>query len=64
MKIIEKGEPPEDKSFIATCGSCGCKVQFNASEFQTRQAKPGDPNISITIKCPNCKSSLARGVSK
>ena len=56
MKIIERGELPQNKIYQAECHRC--KTTF---EFEKHEARPfNDRNeMVLVINCPVCKHTLS-----
>lgn len=53
MEIIKAGKLPGQRTYTTTCGNCGCRFKFKASEakFESDQ-REGD---ALVVKCPTRK---------
>ena len=56
MRIITRGQIPEDNPYRATCYHCKTVVEFFQKEGKiTRCQRDGD---SVTVICPLCKKYI------
>ena len=61
MKILKKGNKPEDRVYRNTCSNCRSELEFFAHETQL-VSDQRDGNY-FTIKCPVCGYSKYRSKS-
>lgn len=55
MKILHRGQPPEDKEFTVTCSYCKSVLKFSQSEARESNGPDG---LSFSVKCPVCGSEV------
>ena len=62
MKIIKKGNIPEEKIYRSECYNCKTEFEFQAREAKlTRDQRDGD---FLTVDCPLCGVSAHANVQK
>lgn len=53
VKLIKRGQIPEEKLYKATCGRCGSEFEFNGYDIQTpRDQRDTERYIQCTV-CRN-----------
>jgi hypothetical protein len=56
MEIIERGTPPEERSYEATCRMCNSIIKVKQSECE----KHGSCNAKyLLFQCPVCMNSVS-----
>ena len=56
MKVLEYGQKPEDKEYIAKCYNCKSKVQFVRKEAKCESG--GRNDSYLVIPCPVCQHTI------
>lgn len=60
MKIIRRGQPPEQKTYFATCNHCKTEIEFERSEARyVSDQRDGD---FLEVKCPVCSKPITKAV--
>lgn len=54
MKIIKRGEIPEEKVYRHTCRTCKTVFECTKGEGKMNYGNQRDPGDFITINCPVC----------
>ncbi len=56
MKIIERGELPQNRVHVETCRNCKSKLEFTQGECK-HSPDPRDHNL-WSVKCPVCNHDV------
>lgn len=60
MKIIHRGERPEEKVYRATCWRCKTQVEFQRGEARYHSDQRDGDYLSVT--CPVCGGAITAAV--
>lgn len=62
MKIIHRGERPEDQVYRAGCWRCATQVEFQRSEATYHSDQRDGDYLAVT--CPVCGSAITASVRR
>lgn len=62
MKILEKGQHPDERTYRGECLDCGTKVEFLGKEG--KRMKMAIMGLYYRVTCPVCDNTITVRVSR